>query len=131
VGIIGSCSGGRHSYMVACRSQAFDAVVDLWGGRVVMAADTLTPQQPVAPIDLTPQLDTPLLGIFGNDDQAPSPEEVDQHEDALEANGKSYEFHRYDGAGHGFWYHDRAIYRPEQAMDSWQKTLDFFGEHLG
>ncbi len=131
VGIIGSCSGGRHSYMAACRSQAFDAVVDLWGGRVVMAADTLTPQQPVAPIDLTPQLDTPLLGIFGNDDQAPSPEEVDQHEEALKANGKSYEFHRYDGAGHGFWYHDRAIYRPEQAMDSWQKVFDFFGEHLG
>ena len=38
VGIIGSCSGGRHSYMVACRSDSFDAVVDLWGGRVVMAA---------------------------------------------------------------------------------------------
>ena len=49
VGIIGSCSGGRHSVMVACRSESFDAVVDLWGGRVVMAPDTLTPQQPVAP----------------------------------------------------------------------------------
>ena len=131
VGIIGSCSGGRHSYMVACRSESFDAVVDLWGGRVVMAPDTLTPQQPVAPIDMTPDLSTPLLGIFGNDDASPSPEEVDQHEEALKANGKDYEFHRYDGAGHGFWYHDRAIYRPEQTMDSFAKVLDFFGSNLG
>ena len=131
VGIIGSCSGGRHSVMVACRSESFDAVVDLWGGRVVMAPDTLTPQQPVAPIDLTPGLSIPMLGIFGNDDAAPSPEEVDQHEEALKANGKDYEFHHYDGAGHGFWYYDRAIYRPEQAMDSWEKVLGFFGDKLG
>ena len=131
VGIIGSCSGGRHSVMVSCRSESFDAVVDLWGGRVVMAPDTLTPQQPVAPIDLTPGLSIPMLGIFGNDDAAPSPEEVDQHEEALKANGKDYEFHRYDGAGHGFWYYDRAIYRPEQAMDSWDKVLTFFGDKLG
>ena len=130
VGIIGSCSGGRHSVMVACRSESFDAVVDLWGGRVAMAPDTLTPQQPVAPIDLTPGLSIPMLGIFGNDDAAPSPEEVDQHEEALNANGKDYEFHRYDGAGHGFWYYDRAIYRPEQAMDSWDKVLSFFGDKL-
>ena len=130
VGIIGSCSGGRHSYMVACRSNAFDAVVDLWGGRVSMAPDTLTPQQPVAPIDLTEGLSTPLLGIFGNDDQAPPPHEVDELEEALKQHGKDYEFHRYDGAGHGFWYHDRAIYRPEQAMDSWQKVFDFFGDKL-
>ena len=84
VGIIGSCSGGRHSVMVACRSESFDAVVDLWGGRVVMAPDTLTPQQPVAPIDLTPGLSIPMLGIFGNDDAAPSPEEVDQHEEVAQ-----------------------------------------------
>ena len=98
---------------------------------IVGADDTLTPQQPVAPIDLTPDLSTPLLGIFGNEDASPSPEEVDQHEEALKANGKDYEFHRYDGAGHGFWYHDRAIYRPEQTMDSFAKVLDCFGSNLG
>ncbi|MFC7540287.1 dienelactone hydrolase family protein [Siccirubricoccus deserti] len=44
----------------------------------------------------------PLLGLFGNDDRAPSPEQVDQHEAELKKHGKNYEFHRYDGAGHGF-----------------------------
>ncbi len=128
VGIIGSCSGGRHAYVVACTSKAFDAVVDLWGGRVVQ--DELTESQPVSPVTMTKDLNCPLLGIFGNDDQAPSPAQVDQHEEELKKHGKQYEFHRYDGAGHGFWYYDRPIYRPQQAMDSWGKVFDFFEKNL-
>jgi carboxymethylenebutenolidase len=128
VGIIGSCSGGRHAYVVACTSGAFDAVVDLWGGRVVQ--DELTENQPVSPVTMTKDLNCPVLGIFGNDDQAPSPAQVDQHEEELKKHGKAYEFHRYDGAGHGFWYHDRPIYRPQQAMDSFAKVLTFFEKNL-
>ena len=52
---------------------------------------------------MTDDLNCPLLGIFGNDDRSPSPEEVDQHEEVLKKSGKNYEFHRYD-AGHGFFY---------------------------
>jgi len=130
VGIIGTCSGGRHSFMVACRSQAFDAVVDCWGGRVIQDQESLTPQQPVSPIDYTSNLSCPMLGLFGNEDQNPSPEQVDRHEEELKKHGKNYEFHRYDGAGHGFWYYDRPAYRPEQAMDSWQKTFEFYQKHL-
>lgn len=128
-GIAGTCSGGRHSYMVACTSQAFDAVVDLWGGRVVQ--DDLTDKQPVSPVTMTKDLNCPLLGIFGNDDQAPTPAQVDQHEEELKKHGKSYEFHRYDGAGHGFWYYDRPAYRVVQAMDSWNKVFTFFETNLG
>lgn len=130
VGILGTCSGGRHAFLVACRTQEFDAAVDCWGGRVVMAPQELTPQQPVAPIDYTRDLSCPLLGLFGNEDQSPSPAQVDQHEEALQRLGKVYEFHRYDGAGHGFWYYDRAAYRPQQAMDAWRKVFTFFGRHL-
>jgi carboxymethylenebutenolidase len=130
VGIIGTCSGGRASFMVAARSSSFDAVVDLWGGRVVMAKEALNEKMPVAPIDYTKDLNIPLLGLFGNDDQAPSPAEVDQHEAALKQHGKNYEFHRYDGAGHGFFYYDRAAYRQEQAMDGWNKVFAFFQKNL-
>ena len=73
---------------------------------------------------------TPLIGIFGNDDRAPSPEQVNQHEAELKKHGKNYEFHRYDGAGHGFFYWHRPLYRPEQAMDGWSKVFAFFGKHL-
>ena len=95
-----------------------------------MAAEDLTPAMPVAPIDLTSQLSCPILGLFGNDDQGPTPAQVDQHEEELKKHGKTYEFHRYDGAGHGFWYYHRPNYRPEQAMDSWEKAVEFFGRNL-
>ena len=71
-----------------------------------------------------------VLGIFGNEDRAPSPEQVDQHEAELKAQGKSYEFHRYDGAGHGIFYYHRPLYRVEQALDGWSKVFAFFGKHL-
>jgi carboxymethylenebutenolidase len=130
VGIIGTCSGGRHAFLVACRVKGFNAAVDCWGGRVVMAPHELSPQQPVAPIEYTKDLSCPLLGIFGNEDQAPSPEQVNRHEEELKRYGKVYEFYRYDGAGHGFWYYDRPAYRPQQAMDAWQKTFAFFRKYL-
>jgi carboxymethylenebutenolidase len=130
VGIIGSCSGGRHAVLAASRAPGWSAVVDLWGGGVVVAPEQLNPKQPVAPIDYTQDLQAPLLGLFGNDDQRPSPADVNKHEEALKNHGKQYEFHRYDGAGHGFFYYDRAAYRQQQAMDGWAKVFAFFDTNL-
>jgi carboxymethylenebutenolidase len=130
VGIFGTCSGGRHAYLTACRVPGFDAVVDCWGGRVVMPADQLNDKFPVAPIDYTKDLSCPILGIFGNDDRNPTPEQVDQHEAELKKHSKDYEFHRYDGAGHGFFYDNRPSYRQAQAVDGWQKVFVFLEKHL-
>jgi carboxymethylenebutenolidase len=130
VGLFGSCSGGRHAVIYASQRKDVDAVVDLWGGRVVMGKEELNAKTPTAPIDMTAGLSAPLLGLFGNDDRAPSPEQVDRHEAELKKQGKNYEFHRYDGAGHGFFYWHRPLYRVEQAMDGWSKVFAFFGKHL-
>jgi carboxymethylenebutenolidase len=129
-GIIGTCSGGRHALLTASRVSGFDAVADLWGGGVAAAKEQLSPAQPVAPIDYTADLEAPLLGLFGNDDRHPTPAQVDLHEAELRRHGKAYEFYRYDGAGHGFFYYQSPMYRPEQAMDGWRKVFDFFARHL-
>jgi carboxymethylenebutenolidase len=86
--------------------------------------------QPVAPIQHTQNLSCPLLGLFGNEDRAPTPEQVDQHEAELKKYRKDYEFHHYEGAGRGFFYYDRPMYRIEQALDGWQKVFAFSGKHL-
>jgi len=130
VGVIGSCSGGRLAFLYACHTKSIDAVVELWGGRVVMKKEEITPKMPVAPIEFTKNLSCPLLGLFGNEDRAPTPEQVNQHEEELKKHGKNYEFHRYDGAGHGFFYYDRPMYRVEQALDGWKKVFAFFEKHL-
>jgi carboxymethylenebutenolidase len=130
VGVFGTCSGGRHAYLAACRAPGFDAVVDCWGGRVVMAPDQLNPKSPVSPLEYTKDLNSPLLGIFGNEDRNPTPEQVDQHEAELKKHGKTYEFHRYDGAGHGFFYYHVPAYRQAQAVDGWQKVFAFLEKQL-
>jgi hypothetical protein len=104
VGLIGSYSGGRHAFIYACQRKDIDACVEQWGGHVVMGKEELNAKTPVAPIDMTKDLSCPLLGLLGNEDRAPSPEQVNQHEAELKKHGKSYQFHRYDGAGHGFFY---------------------------
>jgi len=130
IGIWGSCSGGRHAYLAACRVPGFTAVVDCWGGRVVMEEKDLSPTFPVAPLDYTKDLIIPLLGIFGEDDHSPTPEQVAIHEAELKKHGKRYEFHMYPDAGHGFFYHHRPNYRQEQAVDGWNKIFAFLDKHL-
>ena len=36
VGVIGFCSGGRQSYLAGCTLPGLDAVVDCWGGSVIV-----------------------------------------------------------------------------------------------
>ena len=130
VGIFGTCSGGRHAYLAACRAQGFDAVVDCWGGNVVMSAEQLDEKHPVSPIDYTKDLAAPVLGLFGNEDRNPTPEQVNKHEEELKKHNKTYEFHRYDGAGHGFFYYHSGAYRQAQAVDGWKKVFAFLEKYL-
>jgi carboxymethylenebutenolidase len=129
VGVIGYCSGGRHSFLTAV-SLPVDAAVDCYGAFVVGTVPEGFPLKVTALVDRTPQLHCPLLGLFGNDDQFPNPEQVDELEAALKDAGKEYEFHRYDGAGHAFFSVERTAYRPEAAVDGWQRIFEFFGKHL-
>jgi carboxymethylenebutenolidase len=131
VGVIGFCSGGRHAYLAACSLPDVDAVVDCWGGNVIVDdRKQINEKRPVAPIDLTEKMNCPLLGLFGNDDENPNRDQVDRTEAMLKKLGKRYEFHRYDGAGHAFFNAARVAYRPEQALDGWNKVFDFFHKHL-
>ena len=130
VGVIGHCSGGRQSFLAAV-SLPLDAAVDCYGGAVVNPPPEGHPLHgSPALVERTADLSCPLLGLFGADDQHPSPEHVAELEDALKAHGKTYEFHIYDGAGHAFFSVNRTAYRPEAAVDGWEKILTWFGRYL-
>jgi carboxymethylenebutenolidase len=128
VGVIGYCSGGRQSVLVACNLD-LDAAVDCYGAFV-----TGTPPEgfPIRSnlVDQLPNANCPILGLFGNDDQFPTPAHVDELDEILTANNKEHEFHRYDGAGHSFFSVDRPAYRPEAAIDGWQQITAFYGRLL-
>lgn len=131
VGAIGFCSGGRQAYLVASQVDDVDAAVDCWGGAVIPDERfSVNEDRPISPFAATKDIHMPLLGIFGNDDQFPTPEQVNQIEEELKRHGKDYEFYRYDGAGHGFWAWHMPSYRVEQTQDSWGKVIAFFEKHL-
>jgi len=92
--------------------------------------EEITERQPVSPIELAPEMSAPLLGIFGNDDPSPGPDQVNKIEAELKRLGKTYEFHPYDGAGHGFFAVDRPGYRQAQAVDAWEKVWAWYGHWL-
>jgi carboxymethylenebutenolidase len=131
IGVFGTCSGGRHAFLAACRTKGYDAIVDCWGGGVVMSKEQLSPQRPVSPIDYTKDLSCPILGLFGEEDQNPTPQHVALLEAELKKYGKNYEFHNYPKAGHSFFYYDRPGYRQEQAVDGWKKLFIFLEKYLG
>ena len=129
VGIIGFCSGGRQSLLAACQLP-LDAAIDCYGSPVLTTSDTTRDRHPVAPVDLTPQLGCPLLGIFGADDVYPSPAEVQGLAAALDEQKKDYDFRTFEGAGHAFLSTDRDFYRPNQAIEAWQVIGEFFDRNL-
>ena len=130
VGIIGTCSGGRHALLAASQTPGWDAVADLWGGGVVMGPDDLSDARPVAPIDFTAGLTAPAARPVRQRRPLPAPGA------GRPARGRA------DAAGQGLPVpplrrrQPRLLLLPgpdvppEQAMDGWGKVFGFFGEHL-
>ena len=127
-GIIGYCSGGRQSFLAACKLP-LDAAVDCYGAAIVRAPEGL-------PIKMTPivglagDLSCPLLGLFGEEDKYPTPEETAELSAELTRLGKEHEFHTYPNAGHSFFSVNRPSYRPEAASEGWERIWEFYGRLL-
>jgi len=129
LGCIGHCSGGRHTLLFACNTRSLSAAVDCYGGRVI--SDQLTPAMPKAVIDMVPDLNSPLLGLFGAADGNPSPDHVARLEAELKKHRKQYEFKSYDApAGHGFFADYRPSYNQAAAVDGWERIFAFYGKFL-
>jgi len=125
IGIMGHCWGGRITWIGASSNPRYKAAVMLYGGRVKLAMGG------VPAIELAANIKCPVLGFFGNDDQNPSPEDVDDMESALANAQVEHTFYRYDNAGHGFQDDTNpSRYREGPARDAWEKLLAFFDKEL-
>lgn len=129
VGVIGYCSGGRQTVLAACHLD-FDAAVDCYGAFVVVGTPEGSPFNFPALTPILADLHCPMLGLFGADDQYPSPEQTSELEALLAHAGKNFTAHTYEGAGHAFFAVDRPSYRPEVAKEAWSEVADFFDIHL-
>jgi carboxymethylenebutenolidase len=127
IGIIGHCWGGRVSWLHACHNPNYKALITLYGGRLKLGMGAGA----APPIERAAHIPCPVLGVFGNDDQNPSPEDVADLDAALTAGNVKHEFHQYDGAGHGFQdFVNPDRYREKQGTDAWAKIRVFLEHEL-
>jgi carboxymethylenebutenolidase len=129
VGAIGYCSGGRQVFLAACTLD-LDAAVDCYGAFVVATPPETIPLRVSPVIDRAKNLRCPLLGLFGADDLYPTPAETKQIEEVLRQHGKVFDFHTFEGAGHGFFSTDRPMYRVAAANEGWKLLFAWFEQYL-
>lgn len=125
--ILGHCMGGRMAFLGAASFPVFKAAVAYYSGNMRISWGNEGP----TPFDKLGKIRCPVVGFFGNDDQNPTPADVDAIAAELDRHGIAHEFHRYDGAGHGFQnFTSRERYREEATRDSWARTIRFLRRHI-
>jgi carboxymethylenebutenolidase len=125
IGIVGFCMGGTVS-CYAATLYPLGAAVTYYGGGVAAGRFGLP-----SLVDLAPSLDTPWLGLYGDQDHGIPVEDVEALRAAAASAGVPTEIVRYPDAEHGFNCNDRASYNPPAATDAWARTLAWFDRHLG
>jgi len=127
IAVVGHCWGGRVAWLAACHLPQLAACAVFYGGRIKLAMGPVTQ----TPIQLTCNIRCPLIGFFGNDDQNPSAQDVDDYARALDQAEVRYTFHRYDNAGHAFQnFPTPDRYRAEASEDAWTRLLAFLNDEL-
>jgi carboxymethylenebutenolidase len=115
IGAVGFCFGGGICNLLATRMPELGASVPYYGRQV--------PASEVAKIK------APLLIHYASED-----ENINKgwpaYEEALKANNVRYTAHIYPNTQHGFHNDTTPRYDDAAAKLSWQRTLDFFNQHL-
>lgn len=81
--------------------------------------------------DILRRLSGPVLGVFGAEDRAPSPAQVEQFSAGLEAAGIEYEITVYDGVGHAFVTDMAAIRRGGAPGAAWSQFVNWLDRIIG
>jgi carboxymethylenebutenolidase len=116
-GIIGFCWGGARSFSHATHAPTLGASVVYYGSPPTAA-------QMAA-------IKAPVLGLYGGND-ARINATIPATDSTMKALGKSYEYHIFDGAGHGFLRgQENPPANAAASLQAWPKTIAFLKARLG
>ena len=120
VASIGWCVGGGQSLQLALHSEQHPlaAIVLYYGTPLVTDKQELS------------KIKWPVLGIFGDHDQANPLPLINSFKAALDADGITNQIQIYKGLGHAFANPSGANYAPKQTTDAWEKTLAFLKKYV-
>ena len=117
---MGWCFGGGQSLQLALNSEEHPLVATIiyYGTPLVTDEASLS------------KIKWPVLGIFGDKDQAIPIQEVNLFRTSLDQSGITNEIHIYKGVGHAFANPSGDNYAPKETEDAWQKTLSFLKKYV-
>lgn len=114
---VGFCMGGTFSLMMAANNSDLKASVTFYGQ--------------IPPSDTFKYFVSPILFIYGAQDDWVPKADVERLRQGLQDLGKPGEVRSYPNAGHAFFNDTRPeVYRPVEARDVWQRVLAFLKTHL-
>ena len=128
-GVTGWCWGGSSTIQIAATNPDMKAAVAWYGppGRPYKGKSG-----DVTGFDLAKDVKVPFLGLFGETDQNPKPEDAKRFGEMVrQAGNQNVEIVVYPGAGHGFHADYRPSYNAAAATDAWKRCTDWFKKHLG
>lgn len=118
IGVIGWCFGGGWALQGALELPEWIDAAVMYYGRLELERSRLA------------RLETPLLGLFGREDQGIPVEQVRLMDSLLRQMDRDATIIVYPGADHGFANPSGEAYQEETAEDAWRRTIAFFERHL-
>ena len=123
-GIVGFCMGGTVALMAAVERR-LGAAVTFYGGGVEEGRFGFP-----SLLEAAPRLRAPWLGLYGDQDQGISSDQVERLAAAAAEAEVPTEVIRYADAGHGFNRDGSPAYHQDSSIDAWKRTLDWFADYL-
>ncbi len=127
VGVTGWCWGGSTTMQVAGTNPDMKAAVAWYGppARPYQGASG-----PVTGFDLAKDIKVPFLGLFGETDKSPAPDDAKKFGELVRAHNPNVEIVVYPGAGHAFHADYRPSYNKAAADDGWNRCVAWFNKSL-
>jgi carboxymethylenebutenolidase len=125
LGVTGFCRGGRQTWLYAAHNPHLRAAV-AWYGPIKGPTSDIQPQ---TVLDVAGEINCPLLGLYGGQDQSIPVADVRAAEAKAKAAHKTVEIVIYPDAPHGFNADYRPSYRATDAKEAWARMLAWFKQY--
>ncbi len=129
LGVMGFCMGGRYAFLSsATYPTKIKAAISYYGGGIDAAPGNPLGQKSI--LDRVTTIQSPIMLMYGSDDQLIAADEHGRVAAALSKAKKRYILNVFPKAGHGFMSDRRESYSPEAAAEAWMMTTGFFSQNL-
>lgn len=129
IGVIGFCMGGRYAFLTnAVYPTKIKAAISFYGGGIDATAGNPLGQKSI--LDRSPTMQSPIMLMYGSEDQLIAADEHGRVAAALSKAKKRYILNLFPKAGHGFMSDRRENYAREAAAEAWMMTTGFFSQNL-